>query len=134
MDTSTLADEFIAALHALEAGEDGALERIVGLFAEDAVLTNAALKLADDERDGREGVSNFWENYRHTFREIRSEFHQITRNDEAVGLFWVASGRDAQGEAIQYDGATLLVLGDDGLISKFHGYFDTRQLSKTVGA
>jgi ketosteroid isomerase-like protein len=134
MNTSTLAKEFIAALHALEANEEGALERIVGLFADDAVLTNAALKLADDERDGRAGVHNFWQNYRKTFQEIRSEFHQTMHNDEAVGLFWVARGRDAQGEAIQYDGTTLLVLGDDGLINKFHGYFDTRQLSKTVGA
>ena len=125
-----LADQFIDALHALEDGEEGDVEDIVALFSDDAQLTNAALTLAGEQRNGHEGVQKFWTEYRGTLGKARSEFHQITANEEAAGLFWKTTGTDAEDQPLEYDGVSLLVFDGDGKIAHFHGYYDTRQLSK----
>ncbi len=130
----TLAQQFIDALHKLEQGDADAADQITQLFSDDAQLTNAALQLASEEHTGREGIRKFWSEYRRTFGEIYSDFHHTTTNNEAAGLFWTAKGTGNKGQPLQYDGATLLVYGDDGKISRFQGYYDTRQLSRDVGA
>jgi hypothetical protein len=57
MDYQEQARRFIDALHALEGGED-ALDQICALFSDDAVLTNAALRLVDKEYHGRAGCAS----------------------------------------------------------------------------
>ncbi|GAB4198040.1 MAG: hypothetical protein OHK0022_16810 [Roseiflexaceae bacterium] len=130
----TPAQRFIDALHALEQGDEGQVEQIVALFSEEARLTNAALQLIGRKHQGREGARTFWTEYRRSFREIYSEFFQITSNDEAAGLFWTSKGSDPDGNPFSYDGVTLLVFDGDGLIRLFRGYYDTREMSRSVPA
>ena len=128
------AQQFIDALHALETGTDAAAEQISALFSDDAVLTNAALNLVDKEYTGREGVREFWQAYRGLFADIYSEFAHVTSDTDAAGLFWTSKGTYADGKPVEYDGVSLLVFGADDKISRFRGYYDTRQLSRTVEA
>ncbi|HYF63251.1 MAG TPA: nuclear transport factor 2 family protein [Herpetosiphonaceae bacterium] len=133
MEYQEQARRFIEALHALEGGDDGGLDRICGLFSDDAVLTNAALRLADKEYRGRSGVREFWQAYRGTFAAIRSEFSHVTAGDGAAGLFWSSAGQDASGQPVSYDGVSLLEFDQSGRIARFRGYYDTRQLVSEVG-
>jgi ketosteroid isomerase-like protein len=133
-----LAQQFIDGLHALEQAEgDGQAEvaALVALYADDAHLTNAALKLVSDERRGRDAIAKFWGEYKRTLGRAYSDFHQVTTNETAAGLFWVTRGTnvDGQQDAVAYDGATLLVFDDAGKITFFQGYYDTRQLNREMG-
>ncbi|HEX6292375.1 MAG TPA: nuclear transport factor 2 family protein [Herpetosiphonaceae bacterium] len=128
-----LAQEFIDALHALEQGDVQQVDRLVTLFGDDARLTNAALKLAGEERIGQDGARQFWTEYRRTFGEAHSEFYQVTANAEAAGLFWTTKGTGNDGQPMEYDGVSLLVFDERGKITMFRGYYDTRQLSREVG-
>lgn len=132
MDTQQLAQQFIDALHALEDGSESDTAAIVALFSDDARLLNAALKLAGKQRSGRDGAEQFWREYRSTFERARSEFAQITTNEQAAGLFWTTKGSDNTGQPIEYDGVSLLVFDQDGKIVQFRGYYDTRELSRQV--
>jgi hypothetical protein len=140
MDTARVrerAQAFIDALHTLEQADgDGAAEvgALVELYADDARLTNSALRLHDEERRGREGAREFWGEYKRTIGQGYSDFYQVAVNDQAAGLFWVTRIQaDGKGETA-YDGTSLLVFGDDGRIVHFQGYYDTRQLNHAVGA
>lgn len=128
-----LGQRFTEALHAVDAGDEGAVERMVELYSPEARLTNAAMKLAGEERRGRDGVRQFWEEYQHTFREARTEFFDVTGSDRSAGLFWTTRGIDATGQEVEYDGVSLLVFDGAGLIESFRGYYDTRELSRKVG-
>jgi ketosteroid isomerase-like protein len=137
-DAKAQADKFIDALHQLEKGADNteqALNAIADLYADDATLTNAALRLTNEERRGRDQIRAFWADYKRTLGDSYSDFHQVTVNDQAAGLFWVTRGQGANGQhdAVHYDGTTLLVFGNDGKITHFHGYYDTRQLNRQMG-
>jgi ketosteroid isomerase-like protein len=137
MDQQQLRDlgqTFIDALHGIDRQAEGAIDRMVDLFGDEARLTNAALILAGDERSGREGVRQFWREYQQTFREAETTFSHLTTDEGAVGLFWTTRGTDVAGDTVDYDGVSLLEFGEDGKISSFHGYYDTRQLSRTVNA
>ena len=132
------AEQFIKALHAWETApaEDATpLETLVSFYANDAHLTNSALKLVSDERVGTEQIRSFWSDYKKTLGKAYSKFHQVTVNGEAAGLFWTTDGTDnsgAQGGA-HYDGTTLLVFNSEGKIRFFQGYYDTRQLNREMG-
>lgn len=132
------AEAFISALHALEEGADdnsAALDQLVDLYADDATLTNSALKLVGEERQGKEAIRTFWSEYKKTFGKSYSDFHQITTNEGAAGLFWVTKGTAPSGEegSVAYDGTTLLVFNEEGKISHFQGYYDTHQLNREMG-
>jgi hypothetical protein len=107
----------------------------VGLFSDGARLTNPPLRLAGDERQGRDGARRFWEEYHRTLGLARSEFEQITVNERAAGLFWTTrlQGETSGGPDVAYDGASLLVFDDQGAITRFAGYFDTRELGREIG-
>lgn len=132
IDRTQLAQQFIAALHTLEQGDESDADGMVAMFSDDARLTNAALKLAGKERTGRAGAQEFWSEYRRTFGAATSEFFQITTSANAAGLFWTTKGTDATGQPIEYDGVSLLVFNDEGKITLFRGYYDTRELSRVV--
>lgn len=127
-----LAQQFIDALHALEQGTESEVAQIVALYADDAHLTNAALRLAGDERVGTDGIGRFWTDYKKTLGDAFSHFHQVTTSDQAAGLFWTTKGT-ANGQAVQYDGTSLLVFDEAGKIKYFQGYYDTRELSRAMG-
>ncbi|NML13824.1 nuclear transport factor 2 family protein [Azohydromonas caseinilytica] len=127
-----LAQRFIQALHQLEDQGDAALDGLLGLFADDACLRNPILQREHQERRGRNDIANFWRQYRGSFGDIHSEFSEVTANDHAAGLFWRSRGTDSSGKPVEYDGVTLLRLGEDGRIADFQGYFDSRDV--VVGA
>jgi ketosteroid isomerase-like protein len=129
-----LAQQFIDALHTLEQGSDQDVDQLVALYSDDARLVNAALKLAGQERSGQDGAREFWSEYRRTFGEAFSEFYQVTVNEQAAGLFWTTKGTGNDGQPMEYDGVSLLVFNDQGKIALFRGYYDTRELSREVGA
>lgn len=131
------AQQFIDALHALEKADgpsDAELDGLVALYADDARLTNAALRLTNEERKGKDAIRSFWSDYKKTVGRAFSDFHQVTVNDKAAGLFWVTRGT-AHGDpdAIHYDGTTLLVFDESGKITFFQGYYDTHQLNRQLG-
>ncbi|MBC8161264.1 MAG: nuclear transport factor 2 family protein [Roseiflexaceae bacterium] len=132
MDTRQLAEQFIEALHTLEDGSAEDTGALVEMYADDARIINAALKLAGQERHGRDGAAQFWREYRGTFGKARSEFFQVSSNDESAGLFWTTKGTDNEDKPLEYDGVTLLVFNQAGKITLFRGYYDTRELSRQV--
>ena len=130
--TLELAKEFSQALHAVDRREQGAIERIAGMYSPEARITNAALKLAGEERNGLDGARVFWEQYQNSFREASTAFFELTCSERGAGLFWTTKGTDAAGDSFSYDGVSLLVFDDEGRITLFRGYYDTRELSKRV--
>lgn len=131
--TRALAQQFIDALHALEQGGEENVDGLVALYSEDAHLTNAALRLAGEERRGRNGVRQFWSEYKRTLGKAFSDFHQVTVNEESAGLFWTSRGTNAAGETMSYDGTSLLVFDTNGKIRFFQGYYDTREFNRQMG-
>jgi ketosteroid isomerase-like protein len=136
--TYQLGQQFIDALHTLEQGAVEDAEQNVGalvaLYSGDARIINAALKLAGEERTGTDGVKDFWIEYRKTFGDAYSDFFQVTSNEESAGLFWTTKGTGKDDQPMEYDGVSLLVFNDEGKINLFRGYYDTRELSRSVGA
>ena len=130
----TLAEQFIDALHKLEQGSEQDVDELVSMYSDDARLTNAALKLSGEEHTGQDGARTFWTQYRRTFGQARSEFFQVTVNDEAAGLFWTTKGTYNDGQPLEYDGVSLLVFNQNGKISLFRGYYDTREITRAVGS
>jgi hypothetical protein len=130
--TRELAQAFAEALHAVDRHEEGAIEQMIAKYGPEARLTNAALKLAGEEHRGPDGARTFWEQYQNSFREASTEFFELTSSERGAGLFWTTRGTDAAGDAFTYDGVTLLIFDDAGLINLFRGYYDTRELSKRV--
>lgn len=123
---SILADEFIAALHELENGDntEDAAATLAALFSVEATLANAAQELNGKKVEGRDAIHRFWVNYKNELGAARSKFHHITTSEKAAGLFWTTQSQNAH----DYHGATLLEFGEDGLILYFRGYYDTREL------
>ena len=128
-DTLKLAKGFTDALHAVDADGDGALDDMVALFADDAAIENAALDLSGETRSGKDGAREFWSEYAQQFESASTEFHHVTADGSAGGLFWTTSGASPSGESLSYHGATLLEFDDAGLVKRFRGYYDTRQLT-----
>ena len=124
------AQRFIEALMHLERGDDHALERLVGLFTEDAELTNPALAAASETRIGRDAIRHFWESYRGVLGRCRSQFSEVTSSDDAAGLFWRTRSDDGR---VDYSGSTLLVFDEQGGIRRFEAHFDPGNLQRTRG-
>lgn len=129
-----IGQQFIDALHKLEQGSENDTDDIVGLFDEHAMLINSALKLSDNPMQGRVDIKTFWQDYRRHFQQAESEFYRVTSGDGSVGLFWTTKGVRRDGQPINYDGASLLVINQDDRITEFRGYYDTRSLQTTITA
>lgn len=119
-------ERFIEALHALE--EDGDLDRIVGLFTDDAELSNPT---HDGPHGGPDAVREFWDAYRRSFAEIHSEFRNVVESDTIAMLEWRSRGRTSRGGAIDYGGVTVLEFDGDRIRS-FRSYFDTHELGEEM--
>lgn len=127
-----LADRFITRLHQVEKREAGSIAGMVEMFADDAELVNSMMQHgpAKGMRCGRGEIEQFWREYSESFRNIASEFNDVTTSDHSAGLFWQASGADKTGRPVQYEGVSLLELDDSGKIARFKAYFDSRQLER----
>lgn len=133
-DLNAVGQRFIEALHTLEQGSENDTNEIVNLFHDNAMLINSALKLSDKPLQGRAAIETFWQDYRRHFQQAKSEFYRVTHGDGSVGLFWTTKGTRNDGQPINYDGASLLVVNQDNQITEFRGYYDTRSLQTAVTA
>ncbi len=114
------AEQFAAALHALEDGGD--LDEFVSVFADDVELYRPE---TGQHLDGTAGAHAFWQQYLATFEQIRSDFSRVV--DAEVGVLeWTSTGRLAGGAPITYAGVSLLDFDDAGKVSRFATYFDTQ--------
>jgi ketosteroid isomerase-like protein len=126
--TGELASRFIETLGVLERQGADALPQMVELFSPMARMTNTAIKRRGGELTGEVGARQFWREYRSSFAEVHTEFYEVTRDQRSAGLFWTSRGKDPHGNPFEYDGATLLVFEDDGLIIQLRSYYDSREL------
>jgi hypothetical protein len=114
----------VEALNRLE--EKGDNTQITSLFADACRLSNVQL---EEPMEGPLGAEQYWRQYRHTFKEVKSQFTRITEvNDRAI-LEWVTQGTLETGRSIRYAGVTILQLDGDQ-ISDFMAYFDTRPFTE----
>ena len=123
-----MADTFIAHLHSVEEGDAAGIDTIVAMFADDAELSNPLVQRNGGQRKGRDEIARFWREYRGVFRDIHSEFIDVTASDHSAGLFWRSTGTDAGGKPLEYEGVSLLIFNEHGKIRQFKGYFDSRQV------
>lgn len=121
-----VADKFVEALRSLEDNRD--LETIVGLYAEDCEVGNV---VAPEKFHGTEGARKFWTTYRDTFGAVKSEFRNVFATDERAALEWVTDGTSTNGEAIHYEGVTLLEIDGDR-VTRSRAYFDAGGLGRQI--
>lgn len=119
-------ERFVDALHALE--EDRDLDRIASLFTDDAELISPTH--ASPHR-GPDAARAFWDAYRRTFAEIRSEFRNIVESDGTAMLEWQSRGRTSTGGALDYAGVSVLEFDGDRIRS-FRSYFDSHELGEDM--
>ena len=123
---STEVQQFIDALQNLESSRQH--DAMISLFAEDCTVGNV---LAPDHFEGREGATKFWQDYRGSFGEIRSEFHHRVESANGAALEWVAQGTTTGNQPILYQGVTVLSF-EAGKIKRFMAYFDPRGLGRQM--
>ena len=116
------AQTFIDALHRLEGERD--VQTIAALHAPDAIISNPLVKT-----EGGEGAAAFWEAYRKSFDDIRSEFSTILEHDGRIALEWRSTGT-AKGQPFAYEGVSILEAGDQ--ITAFRTYFDSAKLGREL--
>ena len=117
------AQEFVAALRRVE--EDGEVEAMAALYAEDAHLLNPTERTP---HVGPGGAQKFWAAYRKSFQTIRSRFHAVLESEGRIMLEWTSDCRTAAGVDTAYDGVSV-VETRDGRIVRFSAYFDPMQLT-----
>ena len=120
-----IADDFIEALRRLE--EDRDVEALVEIHTEDCEVGNVSVP---ETFKGHDGLREFWTEYRKTFGEMRSTFRNVFATGEGAALEWTTEGT-SNGDAVSYDGVSILEI-DDGKVSRFMAYFDTRDLTSKV--
>ena len=121
------AEKFIEALNNLEKNED--VETMVALFADDAEIGNVTLT---ENMSGTDGAKEFWTNYRKTFGEISSEFHNKIISENVSALEWTSKGTSANGSEINYDGVSVLEFDGDDKIKRFFAYFNPAKLGHQI--
>jgi ketosteroid isomerase-like protein len=126
--TEEVAYRFIEALAVLE--QQGDIEPIVDTFAEACEIGNS---LQPDKLHGKTGALEYWNNYRSTFRDIRSTFRHIITGDTSIALEWTTKATDRSGKEFHYDGVSVLDIAG-GEITRFRAYFDTRKLGEKIPA
>ena len=121
-----VADRFVEALWRLE--EDRDVEKLVKIHTEDCTTGNVAVP---QTFDGHDGLREFWTNYRNTFDDMKSEFHNIFADgDGHAALEWTTEG-SANGNTVSYQGVSILEI-EDGKVKRFMAYFDPRSLTEQV--
>jgi steroid delta-isomerase-like uncharacterized protein len=124
--TATEVQQFIDALEQIESSQQ--YDAMISLFTEDCKVGNV---LVPDHFDGKEGASRFWHDYRSSFGEIRSEFHNRVESENQAALEWIAQGTANHGQPVRYQGITVLTFNGDK-IKRFMSYFDPRALGRQI--
>jgi ketosteroid isomerase-like protein len=110
------ARDFAAGLRKFEQDSDPA--SLTPLFAEDATL----LRL--DGRGEREGVEQFWREYRAQFDEVRTTFHNVVEGSDQFALEWTSKATLTDGRPLEYLGVTVIDLDGDK-ITRLRTYYDS---------
>lgn len=124
--------QFIEGLQHLE--RTGDPEPLLATYADQAETSNV---VTDRTYDGRQGASEFWHHYRGAFGEVRSSFRNVIVADGRAALEWQTDGTDPHGDAIGYDGVSILELSGDGdtaKITRFRAFFDPIHLGQQMRA
>ena len=114
---------FIEGLRLLEQNESST--QILEQFADNCTVGNVQL---DTALEGIEGAKRYWQDYRHTFSDIRSTFDRITEAGQLAVLEWTSTGTLKTGRHISYRGISILTISDNR-ITDFMAYFDSRHLT-----
>ena len=121
------AKRFVEALWKLELERD--LETIVSLHANGCEIGNVVTENKDKSISPRE----FWQTYRDSFGEVKSEFRNQIITENRAALEWNTTGTSTEGKEFQYDGVSILEIDGDK-ITRFHAYFDPNRLGKQIVA
>ncbi len=122
----SIAEEFIAALHKLEASRDP--KEIVALYADDAQISNV---VAPNKFSGPQGARDFWTKYRETFGDLRSEFRNQIYGEQSAALEWTTTGTSNSKNEICYSGVTILEIENDK-ITRSCAYFNADDLGRQI--
>jgi ketosteroid isomerase-like protein len=116
------AQRFVDALGKLE--QSGDLEPLLSLFGEDAQVSNVA---SPRVFSGREGIRQFWREYKGMLGTVRSTFRNMIEAGDRVALEWESQGTAHNGAAISYEGVSIIEWDGDR-IRRFYAYFDPHAL------
>lgn len=119
------AEKFIEALHELEENRD--VERIAALFSENADVNNVVTIENSHDLKARD----FWQKYRDSFGEVRSEFKNKIYGETSAALEWTTTGTGADGGAIEYEGVSILETEGER-ITRFFAYFNPSKLGRQM--
>ncbi|MGQ9675289.1 MAG: nuclear transport factor 2 family protein [Chloroflexota bacterium] len=123
MNTEEFIDRFIRALDELERTKDS--KPIGDLFSDDAVLYNPMLT---GGVRGREGVERFWQQYRGTFKDVKSLFRRRLACGNVGVLEWYSDGHLSDtGMPVHYSGVSIFE-HDGQRIRQFNVYYDSVHL------
>jgi ketosteroid isomerase-like protein len=120
------AQRFVDALAKLE--EDGDVEPLLSLFADDSQVSNVASRRTFH---GRDGAHQFWREYKGMLRQVKSTFRNMIESGDRVALEWESSGTAHNGAAVDYEGVSIIEWNGDR-ISRFYAYFDPRVLGQEL--
>lgn len=115
----------------LEEQGDGAISSMVDLFADQACLSNAALRRRGEEHRGRDSIREFWQHYVELLGNARTRFSHLLTSPHAAGLFWETTLSEGEGD---YQGVTLLTFAEDGKVTAMEGYYDPDAVRRTLTA
>lgn len=121
-----LTDTFIQALQDLENSRNP--NSIVLLFAENCEVGNV---VSPNHYQGTAGAQEFWQHYRDTFDQVKSNFRNQIMMDGKVALEWTTEGTVKNGKSIRYDGVSILEIEGDK-ITRFYAYFDPNHLGHQI--
>ncbi|HEU4563899.1 MAG TPA: nuclear transport factor 2 family protein [Gemmatimonadaceae bacterium] len=116
---------FLRALRAVEERSD--VEWMASLYALEATLSSPMTTVPER---GPEAARHFWEAYRRTFTEIRSDISAVTEAPGVATVQWTSRGRAAvTGADIDYAGVSVIE-HRDGKITRFQAFFDPGALER----
>ena len=121
-----IAEQFIAALAELE--EDNKVESIAALFSEESEIGNV---VTIGNPRAAHSTREFWQNYRDTFGEVKSEFRNKTFSESAAALEWTTEGTNKNGQPISYQGVSILETNGE-IITRFFAYFNPSDLGHQI--
>ena len=122
------AKRFVEALTRLE--EQGDMEPLLSLFAEDSQVSNVA---SQRSFEGIEGARQFWTEYKGVLQGVRSTFRNMIESGDRVALEWESRGTASNGAAVDYEGVSIIEWEGEH-ISRFSAYFDPRALGLELSA
>lgn len=120
--SAPIAESFMRALRAVEERAD--VEWMASLYAADATLSSPMTTVPER---GPEGARRFWEAYRRTFTDIRSDFDNVAEAPGVATIQWRSRGRAITGAGISYAGVSVIE-HREGKITRFQAFFDPSAL------